>query len=350
MTDRDGLDLLDLRLLGYLRERAEMSAAYGPGPEAVAASIADAGPRPARPGGIAGGMPAPAWIALALVALVLVAFAASLAGSEQRDRSLVVVPPSEPSSIGQALIGRWDLDFVASGIDDSYGGSPRPDGMTFSTTLTFRVVNHFELWSGAGGGCPIGGDWTATDDRIALDSSTDVRSCEGSIGPAPREIRLRLGRARTFEISGDRLILRDDAGADLLTFRGPPAEVTIGPQRLDFEAAGIAGYYTIAMQKVQRIPVGSWIELLDRNINGGTGAGGGCDAFNGRVVRDGQAMSISVPIAEGHCGQEQPDLAVRQRLVRTASFAIVGDTFRLYDAEGTQLLVYRAMESATPAP
>ena len=28
MTDRDGLDLLDLRLLGYLRERAEMSAAY----------------------------------------------------------------------------------------------------------------------------------------------------------------------------------------------------------------------------------------------------------------------------------------------------------------------------------
>ena len=27
MTDRDGLDLLDLRLLGYLRERAEMSAA-----------------------------------------------------------------------------------------------------------------------------------------------------------------------------------------------------------------------------------------------------------------------------------------------------------------------------------
>jgi len=349
MNDPDVLDLLDLRLLGYLRERAEMSAAYGPGPDAVAASIADAGPRPARSRGIAGGMPAPAWIALALVALVLVAFAASLAGSEQRD-GLLVVPASEPSSVGQALLGRWDLDFVASGIDDSYGGSPRPDGMTFGSTLTFRVVNRFELWSGAGGGCSIGGDWTVTDDRIALDSSTDVRSCEGSIGPAPREIRLRLGRARTFEISGDRLVLRDDAGADLLTFRGPPAEVTIGPLRLDFEASGIAGYYTIAMRKIQRVPVGSWIELLDRNIDGGTGAGGGCDAFNGRVVRDGQAMSISVPIAEGHCGTEQPDLAVRQRLARTASFAIVGDTFRLYDAEGTQLLVYRAMESATPAP
>ena len=349
MNDPDVLDLLDLRLLGYLRERAEMSAAYGPGPDAVAASIADAGPRPARSRGIAGGMPAPAWIALALVALVLVAFAASLAGSEQRD-GLLVVPASEPRATGQALIGRWDLDFVASGIDDSYGGSPRPDGMTFSSTLTFRVVNRFELWSGAGGGCSIGGDWTVTDDRIALDSSTDVRSCGGSIGPAPREIRLRLQRARTFEISGDRLILRDDAGADLLTFRGPPAEVTIGPLYLDFEASGIAGYYTIAMQKIQRIPVGSWIELLDRNIDGGTGAGGGCDAFNGRVVRDGQAMSISVPIAEGHCGREQPDLAVRQRLAQTASFAIVGDTFRLYDADGTQLLVYRAMESATPAP
>jgi hypothetical protein len=349
MTDRDGLDLLDLRLVGYLRERAEMAAAYGPGPDAVAASVAGAGTRPAPSRSTARGMAALAWIALALVALVLVAFAASLAGSEQRDRSLVV-PASLPPASGQALIGRWDLDFAASGIDDAYGGSPRPDGLTFSTTLTFRVVNRLELWSGAGGGCPIGGAWTVTDDRIAIDVSTGVRSCEDSIGPAPREIRLRLERARTFEISGDRLILRDDAGADLLTFRGPPGEVTLGPLQLDFEASGIPGYYTIAMQKIQRVPVGSWIELLDRNIDGGTGAAGGCDSFSGLVARDGQAISISVPVAEGHCGHEQPDLAVRQRLDRAASFAIVGDTFRLYDAEGAQLLVYRAMESATPAP
>jgi hypothetical protein len=360
MTDRDGLDRLDLRLLGYLQERADIAAAFGPGADALAASIAGSGPQARRSTDV-GRLPTMAWVALALVALALVALAASLAGGPRRDGPLVAVAPStstespravtESDLVTEGMIGRWFLDFEGSRIDDAYGGSPRPDGLTFATLLTFGIPDRLEVSSGAGGGCAVRGTWTAGAGRLAIDISTAVNSCEATgPGPAAREIRRRLAQVRTYARAGDRLTLFDDTGATLLTFRGPPEAWSAGPLQLDFEASGIPGYYTVALRKNERVPVSSWLDLSEPTVTGGTGAGGGCDAFTGIVHRDGQALSISIPVAPGHCGPEFPDLDVRQRLVRASSFAIVEDTFRLYDADGKQLLVYRAMESATPAP
>jgi hypothetical protein len=228
MSDRDGLDLLDLRLTGHLHERAEMAAAYGPGVEALAASIADAGPGSARSRGVVGGLPTLAWIALALVALMLATFGALLAGSDRRDGSLVVVPASanpvatvEPTRhAADALVGVWMADLAASGIDDSYGGSPRPDGLTFASSVRFRVSGTFEVSTGAGGGCTVPGTWADAGNRIAISLTTAANTCEaGGIGPGAREIRLRLVRAARFTRAGDLLTLYDAGGDPLLFYR-----------------------------------------------------------------------------------------------------------------------------------
>jgi hypothetical protein len=301
MSEQDApMDALDRRLASYLEGRAEAAVAFGPGPDRVVASIAAGGHRfvlPGRRGNAGLRVPTLAWALLMMGLLAAMAFALGVGSGP--DDSLVVLPPASPAPSveapattgdASALSGTWGLDLEASGIDDTYGNP------------------------GA-----------------------------------------RIARAERFAI-GATLTLLDKDGDQLLVFYRttdgclwcPPSEAPAGTWILDFEASGIDGWYVATGgsgggPRGQKMPVSSSIEFAAGVVRGGTGAGGGCDFFEGTYSDADGGLTIEVPDAAGKCGggPVYPDLEVRQHFGRTAAWQVDGDELRLLDDDGALLLLYR---------
>ena len=369
MSEQDTpMDALDQRLTAYLQGRAEMAAAFGPGPDHVAATISAGAGWVALPGqrgrfGVRA-IPTLAWALLAIAVLAVMALA--IAAGSDRDDGLVVLPPAsaEPpdASPGQPapIVGTWWLDFAASAIDDRYAGTRSELFDRFLSGVEFAPDGRFQVSSGMIAGCTVRGTWERDGDVLAVDLPTEADPCEDDgPGPAAREIRQRLVRADHFDLQGTRLTLLDAVGNSLLVFDRstdgrfwrPLRAAYEGRWRLDFDASGIEGSYTLtSLPRRPKVEVASAIDLADGVVSGGTGAGGGCDSFEGTYSDVGGRLTISVPATEGHCGRGPvyPDLEVRTRLVRTALWQVDGDVLRLLDADGTLLLLYRRFETDTP--
>ena len=268
---------------------------------------------------------------------------------------LLVYRPRPEAAIDPASIeGAWWLDFEASGIDDSYGGGRAPqNGLRFLSGIAFEPGGGFRVASGAGGGCETTGTWQVEGGRLGVDVPTGEDGCESrGPGPAALEIRQRVARAEQVVLRGTRLTLLDASGDRLLVFErstngalwGPVQEGYERRWQLDFEASGIEGSYPATSgRKRSTTPVASSIEFADGVVSGGTGAGGGCDHFEGTYSDADGRFSIDLPAAAGHCGSGPvfPDLEVRKRLADTAAWQVDGETLRLLDADGALLLLYR---------
>jgi hypothetical protein len=93
--------------------------------------------------------------------------------------------------------------------------------------------------------------------------------------------------------------------------------------------------------------LGSSLTFENGGVFGDTGAGGGCDPFNGtyRVAKPSLQLSISPPSIPCYPGSSVQE--IRARLGRLASFVLAGcsssicEDLTLVDASGTALLVYR---------
>jgi hypothetical protein len=376
MSEQDApMDALDRRLASYLEGRAEAAVAFGPGPDRVVASIAAGGHRfvlPGRRGNAGLRVPTLAWALLMMGLLAAMAFALGVGSGP--DDSLVVLPPASPAPSveapattgdASALSGTWGLDLEASGIDDTYGnpgasppgsgGTPQ-EGLRFYSGMVLEPDGTFRMSSGAGAGCESTGTWQVVGERLAVDVPTESNVCEvAGPGPAAKDIRLRIARAERFAI-GATLTLLDKDGDQLLVFYRttdgclwcPPSEAPAGTWILDFEASGIDGWYVATGgsgggPRGQKMPVSSSIEFAAGVVRGGTGAGGGCDFFEGTYSDADGGLTIEVPDAAGKCGggPVYPDLEVRQHFGRTAAWQVDGDELRLLDDDGALLLLYR---------
>jgi hypothetical protein len=345
------MDALDQRLTSYLNGRAEQASAVGPGPDHLAAMIAAGtghAPSPARRARISvRGTSAVAWALLVIALLAALGLAIS-AGSDRHSGPA----PASPE-------GTWWLDFAVSGVDDSFGGQGQVGALRFLNGVAFEPGGRFRVASGAGGGCEVVGTWQTQGERLAVDLATGENACEmAGPGPAAREIRQRIARAEGFSLRGVRLTLLDADGNPLLVFDRsttgnlwplrpqslPGRQSLAGRWHLDFEASGIEGSYLLTSgRKRSTTPVGSVIEFGEGTVSGGTGAGGGCDQFEGTYTDADGRFTIDIPVVAGHCGPgpQFPDLEVRERLAATAAREWDGSALRLLDADGALLLLYR---------
>jgi hypothetical protein len=115
---------------------------------------------------------------------------------------------------------------------------------------------------------------------------------------------------------------------------------------LDFAQSGLSE----AVPGCGTCSLGSYLTFENGGVFGDTGAGGGCDPFNGTylVAEPSLKLSISPPYnATTTCYPGSSVQEIRARLGRVASFVLAGcsssicEDLTLVDANGTALLVYR---------
>ncbi len=374
MSEQDTpMDALDRRLTAYLEGRAEMAAAFGPGPDHLVTSIADGGRRTVVRHGRGGaglrGVPTLAWAMLVLG--LLAAMALALAAGNDRDNGLVVLPPTspapsvptfDPAAAMSPLRGTWSLDPTGSGIDATYGGAAnaQPDGPSvFDSMLHFGPDGRIRVWTGFLGGCQTDGTWQATGEQVTVTLPTGQSGCElTGPGPEARVIRERLASAATFELDGTTLTFHDQNGRPALVYwKADWAEDLsrelgeLGELALDLDASGIDP--TVSWGPAAA-GITSFIAFDDADGIRITTAldGEPCDDAAGTYVHF-LRLAIEVPVLAGHCGDgpTHPDLELRRTLTLVGGYELWDQGgLRLMDVEGNVLLVYRPRPAAAIDP
>jgi hypothetical protein len=253
-------------------------------------------------------------------------------------------------------LGELDLDLAASGIDPTISSGGVASAVTAS--IVFDDVDGIRATTAAGGE-PC--DDVAGTYVIFASLTVEIPAETGNCGDGPAypdlEVRRKLTLVSQGELLDDgALRLMDVESRVLLVYRPRPAAAVDpapfeGAWQLDFEASGIEGSYMLRPAlKRSTIGVASSIDFADGVVSGGTGAGGGCDAFEGTYSDADGRFTIDLPDAAGNCGSGPvyPDLEVRQHLERTASWRVEDDELRLLDGDGALLLLYRRFATETP--
>lgn len=152
-----------------------------------------------------------------------------------------------------------------------------------------------------------------------------------------------LQAASTYEISGDTLTLRGEAGNDLLVFQAT------APLSLEGTLWIMNSYNNGQGGVVSALPdVTVSAQFADGQLTGSAG----CNSYNAAYEVDGSNLTIGEAIATRvFCGEPEgimeQESAYLTALTRTATFTINGDRLELFDADEARLATYTAAEDMT---
>jgi heat shock protein HslJ len=149
-----------------------------------------------------------------------------------------------------------------------------------------------------------------------------------------------LEAAATYEISGDTLTLRDEAGNDLVVFKA------VEPLSLEGTLWVMTNYNNGQGGVVSALPD---VVVTAQFAEGQVSGSAGCNSYNAGYEVDESNLTIEQAIAtRAFCGEPEgimeQENAYLAALPQTASFTIQGDRLDLFDAEGARLATFQAAE------
>jgi heat shock protein HslJ len=114
------------------------------------------------------------------------------------------------------VTGLTGTSWIATGVNNG-AGAVGATSTTSDLTATFGTQGAFR---GFGGCNTLSGSYAVTGAHglTITDVASTLKACTPEVGALEQQYTAALGRVATYELSGDRLTLRDAAGATQVTF------------------------------------------------------------------------------------------------------------------------------------
>ncbi|WP_067075989.1 META domain-containing protein [Methanoculleus horonobensis] len=256
--------------------------------------------------------------------------------ADSEGNNLLVFEKAAPTPDLPLVGTKWVLDSYSTGGD-----------AISSVIAGATVTANFAADGNVGGnaGCNhYGGEYTLDGANLAVSSlfSTLMYCQTPGVMEQESAYLAHLANASSYRTEGDRLILTDAEGNDLLFFVQAP-EVPAAP--LAGTAWTLGSFSSPDGETVSSVIVGTTITAVfsDGNVTGNAG----CNSYGAGYVLDGTNLTIEPPIStKMHCGEPEGVMNQETRylnlLTSVAGYQIDGNRLDLLDEGGATLLTFSA--------
>jgi len=221
------------------------------------------------------------------------------------------------------------------------------------TGTTITVVFGADGRLGGSAGCNhYGADYATDGANLTIEPAIRTEMyCSEPKGIMEQEDRYLglLANVTSYCVEGDRLILTDREGADLLAFEQ-------AAQKPDLPLAGtdwVLDGYSTGGDAVSSLVNGTTISAKfapDGNVTGNAG----CNHYGGQYILDGANLSVSSLYSTlmycGEPGVMEQEAKYLDLLANVSSYRVEGDRLTLLDETGAGLLFFVQAEEVPPAP
>ncbi|MGI6502473.1 MAG: META domain-containing protein [Candidatus Methanoculleus thermohydrogenotrophicum] len=277
----------------------------------------------------------------------------SAAGCQVEEDHLVITDASGATVLTFGAGTPEDLAGTSWTLVEFVGEAGDRDPVLAGTEITLRFGDDGTL--GGSAGCnDYGGNYTLEGTNLTPGSLVRTEMyCTDPPGVMEQEDRYLalLANVSTYQVDeGDRLVLADQKGADLLVFdrvAEAPALPLVGTE-------WVLEGYSLEGDAISSVIAGTTI-TAEFSPDGKIAGSAGCNRYGGQYLLDGANLSISSLFSTlMYCAEPEGTMEQEARfmdlLANVSSYQVEGDRLVLLDEAGTGLLFFVQAEEVPPVP